>query len=112
MLTAEIVPVETSIYIGTVTLSVQPMTRQGAVYASAYTAKVFPYFFYSEHGQFRISVSDADLFRLANGQSIDFTGEAVRDDGVVRHVEAHATPSVARDGQVKVKVFVTPGIWS
>jgi hypothetical protein len=104
---ATIAPARTSIYIGNVTLTVAPMQRRGAAYTSTYTAKVFPYFFYNESGQFRIEVSDADLFRLASGQSIDFTGAALRSDGVERPVQGHATPSSLADGRVKVRVFVS-----
>jgi hypothetical protein len=106
-LIAMIAPARTSIYIGNVTLSVTPMTRHGGAYLSTYTAKVFPYFFYDESGQFRIEVSDADLFRLASGQSIDFTGAALRSDGVERPVLGRATPSSLADGRVKVRVFVS-----
>jgi hypothetical protein len=104
---ATIAPAKTSIYVGAVTLTVSPMTRHGGVYSSVYTARVFPYFFYNESGQFRIEVSDADLFRLASGQAIDFTGNAVRADGVVRVVQAHAIPHSLSDGQVKVRVFLS-----
>jgi hypothetical protein len=107
-LTAEIAPAKTSIYIGTVKLSVSPMIRHGNAYAATYTARVFPYFFYNETGQFSIQVSDADLFRLASGQAIDFRGDALRSDGVDRLVRAHAKPSSLSDGQVKVRVVVSP----
>jgi hypothetical protein len=106
--TAEIAPASTSIYIGTVKLTVSPMTRHGNAYSSTYTAKVFPYFFYNETGQFRMEVSDADLFRLASGQAIDVVGDALRSDGVDRQVRAHATPSSLADGQVKVRVVISP----
>lgn len=106
--TAEIAPAKTSIYIGTVKLTVSPMIRHGNAYSSTYTAKVFPYFFYDETGQFSIEVSDADLFRLASGQAIDFLGHALRSDGVDRLVRARATPSSLADGQVKVRVVISP----
>jgi hypothetical protein len=83
------------------------MTRHGGAYTSVYTARVFPYFFYSETGQFRIEVSDADLFRLASGQAIDFSGDAVSSAGAVRPVLGHAIPRTLADGRVKVRVFVT-----
>jgi hypothetical protein len=106
--TAEIAPAKTSIYVGVVKLMVSPMTRHGSAYSSTYTAKVFPYFFYNETGEFSIQVSDADLFRLASGQAIDFIGHALRTDGVDRLVRAHATPSSLADGQVKVRVVISP----
>jgi hypothetical protein len=106
-ITAQIAPAKTSIYVGSVTLTVAPLTRQGASYASTYTASVFPYFFFTEAGTFQIEVSDADLFRLASGQSIDFTGLAVRADGVVRPLACHADPHSLADGRVKVRVYVS-----
>jgi hypothetical protein len=105
---AVIAPAKTSIYLGSVTLAVDPLIREGSTYASDYTATVFPFFFCNEQGKFRIQVSESALRQLARGQAIDFTGEAVRDDGVVRVLQGHAVPSsVANEGEVKIRVHLS-----
>ncbi len=104
---AEIAPAKTSIYIGSVSLIVQPMTRSEGMFASTYAARVFPYFFYNEQGRFQIRVSDSDLHRLAAGQTIEFSGDALRDDGVDRRVEGRAIPRGPGAGDVKVRVFLS-----
>lgn len=103
----EIAPTKTSIYIGSVTMTMPPFTRAGGVYSSTYTAKVFPYFFYNEKGRLEIEVSDDELRRVARGETVDFVGRGVSDGGEVRRVEGRATPVDAASGKLKVRVFVT-----
>jgi len=100
----------TSIYIGKVTLTVVPLTRQNGVFSSDYKAKVFPYFFMSEHGTFRMNVSDEDLARIAKGETMDFTGEAENSDHEARKIDLRATPSDAMHGKIKIRIFVTKKI--
>ncbi len=104
---AEIAPATTSIYVGSVTLSVDTLVRHAGVYVSNYTARVFPFFFCNESGQLRMDVTDAELRRLASGMPGDFTGYAVRGDGLTRPVQGHAVPRGPADGQVKVRVVVS-----
>ena len=105
---AVIAPAKTSIYLGNVTLAVAPLVRQGSEYVSDYTATVFPFFFCNETGEFRIQVSDSALFQLARGQPIDFTGQAVRNDGVIRVIQGHAVPQgITDDGTVKIRVHLS-----
>ncbi len=105
---AVIAPAKTSIYLGSVTLAVDPLVRAGSTYASDYAATVFPFFFCNEQGKFRIQVSDSALLQLARGHAIDFTGEAVRDDGVVRVLQGHAVPSsMPNEGDVKIRVHLS-----
>jgi hypothetical protein len=105
--TATIEPVTTSIPLGRVTLTCPPFSRDTPHYRSTYTARVFPYFFLSEHGEIAIEVSDADLERLAAGERVVFTGEAFNHHGDHRHVEGHAAPHDAWSGEIKVRIFVT-----
>jgi hypothetical protein len=102
---AVIAPGKTSIYLGSVTLAVEPLVRDGSVYSSSYSATVFPFFFCNEKGKFEIEVPDSSLFQLARGRPIDFVGQAVRADGVVRTVQGHAVPhGLTDDGEVKIRV--------
>ena len=103
----EIPAAKTSIYIGTVTMTMPVLVRKNGVYETSYTAKVFPYFFYSEAGKLFIEFSDEQLRQLARGEVVEFKGRGVRTDGVERRVEGKATPADARGGKLKVRVFVS-----
>jgi hypothetical protein len=100
----------TSIYIGKVTLLVSPLTRKDGVFSGQYRAKVFPYFFMSEHGTFRMKVSDEELARVAKGETVEFTGEAENTGSEPRKVSGRAVPDDATQGKIKVRIFVTEKI--
>jgi hypothetical protein len=104
---AEVAPTKTSIYLGSVTLTVPTLTRAGAEFVSTYSATVFPFFFFNEAGKFHILLPDADLSRLASGQPVDFVGQALRDDGSGRLVEGRAVPRGPDSGDVKFRVYYT-----
>jgi hypothetical protein len=99
-------PATAFIYVGTVTMTIPPFVRHNDVYSSTYTAWVFPYF-YSEKGRIWITVPDDALRRVANGQSVDFTGRAVSEDGEARKILGHASPGGTMGGNIQVRVFVT-----
>jgi hypothetical protein len=99
-------PATAFIYVATVTMTIPPFIRHNDVYSSTYTARVFPYF-YTERGNIWITVPDDALRRVAGGQSVDFTGRAVNEDGEVRKVTGHASPSGRTAGTIQVQVFVT-----
>ena len=63
--TVVIAPAKTSIYVGTVTLTMPTFERRGSRFESVYMAKVFPYFFYNESGALGIDFSAEQLSRLA-----------------------------------------------
>jgi hypothetical protein len=107
---AAIEPVKTSIYIGYVKLSMPVFTRTSAGYVSTYNASVFPFFFWSEHGQMTIEASDDDLRRLARGETVQFKGQAENSDGESRPIEGRAVPQDAIQGKLKVRVFVSKNI--
>jgi len=100
----------TSIYIGKVTLNVAPLSRKDGIFSGDYKAKVFPYWFMSEHGTFRMKVSDEDLARVAKGEAVDFTGEAENNGHEARKISGRATPDDATHGKIKVRIFVTEKI--
>jgi hypothetical protein len=106
----EIAPTKTSIYIGSVSMTMPPFAHRPGGYASTYVAKVFPYFFYNERGRLEIDVSDDQLRQLAQGETIHFQGRGVNEDGEERHVEGRAVPADALSGHIKVRVFVTKKI--
>jgi len=103
-------PTKTSIYIGTVAMTMPVFVRKAGVYESTYAAKVFPYFFSSERGSLAITLSDENLRRLEKGETVEFSGRAVNTDGGERRVEGKATPAEASgglSGKIKVRVFVS-----
>jgi hypothetical protein len=104
---AEIAPAKTSIYIGSVTMTMPTFIRAAGTYEAAYKARVMPYYFSNEAGQIRIHFPDASLLKLEAGEAIEFTGLAVRNDGLERRVEGKATPSNQHSGRIKVRVFVS-----
>lgn len=101
---------KTSIYIGSVTLTMPPFERSGEVYRSTYRAKVFPYFFYNEAGKIAITLSDDDLRRIGTGETVHFNGEAEDTTGDPRRIEGRVVPDDAVSGQIKVRVWVSKNI--
>ena len=102
--------VKTSIYVGSVTLTTGVMQRTNGEYSADYQAKVFPYFFENEKGRLWITFSDADLENLAKGQTVQFNGHAQNSDKEERRIEGRAIPSGAKQGKIKVRVWVSPKI--
>ena len=105
-----IAPTKTSIYIGTVAMTMPAFERNNGVYHSSYVAKVFPYFFSNEKGALAITLSDESLRKLERGETVQFSGRAVNTDGEERRVEGKATPADALSGKIKVRVFVSKRI--
>jgi hypothetical protein len=105
-----IAPTNTSIYIGTVAMTMPAFERNNGVYHSSYVAKVFPYFFSNEKGALAITLSDESLRKLERGETVEFSGRAVNTDGEERRVEGKATPADALSGKIKVRVFVSKRI--
>ncbi len=103
-------PAKTSIYVGSVTLSLTASTRKAGAYESAYTAKVFPYFFMSEKGKLVLDAPDETLRKLARGETVDFSGRGVSSSGAERRFEGRATPIDAASGKLKVHAFVSKRI--
>jgi hypothetical protein len=79
-------------------------------YESTYVARVFPYFFSNENGRIAIGVSDDSLRRLERGETIEFSGRAVNQQGEERSVEGKVTPADSAQGKIKVRVRVSPRI--
>ena len=108
--TVEIESVKTSIYVGSVTMTMPPLVRKDGAFSSTYNARVFPYFFSSEKGTLSINFSDDELRRLERGETVQFTGRAVNTDGEERRIEGRAVPDNATSGKIKVRVFVSKKI--
>lgn len=97
---------KTSIYIGRVRLITGVFERDGDRFTTGYEAKVFPFFFYNETGRIAITLPEAELRRIANGEVRPFSGEAVNHRGKKRRIEGRAEPADADQGRIKIRVFV------
>lgn len=106
-------PTKTSIYIGTVSMTMPTFVRKNGAYESAYVAKVFPYFFYNEKGTLAIAMPEESLRKLERGEPVEFSGRAVNTAGEERRIEGKATPDQepgGLKGKIKVRVFVSKRI--
>lgn len=106
----EVAPTRTSIYVGSVSLTMPAFARGQDRYETTYAARVFPFFMFNENGRLSVVISDDDLRRLERGEPVAFTGRAVNADGAERRVEGKATPTDAASGKLKVRVFVSKRI--
>jgi hypothetical protein len=103
-------PAETSIYIGSVSLTMPAFVREGGFFSATYAARVFPFFFYNEKGRIWIDYSEESLRRLEQGETVSFTGHARNDSGEERRIEGRAQPVDASSGKIKVRIFVSKHI--
>jgi hypothetical protein len=108
--TVTIEPAKTSIYVGSVTMTMPPFTRVQDRYESSYAAKVFPYFFSNEQGRLAITFTDEQLAQLGRGERVSFKGSARSSEGEDRQIEGFATPADATSWKIKVRVFVSKKI--
>jgi hypothetical protein len=106
----DIAPTKTSIYVGSVSMTMPTFQRRGITYSSTYNAKVFPFFFESEKGELSIDLPEDDLRRLERGEVIQFTGQGRNSAGEDRRIEGRAIPTDAYSGKIKVRVFVSKKI--
>jgi hypothetical protein len=97
-------PSKTSIYVGSVALALDPLSRRGGSYEANYKVTVFPFFFYNEVGQVSIDLSDADLEHLAKGETVEFTGHAQNSAAKPRTISGRAVPTNATEGKIKVRI--------
>jgi hypothetical protein len=102
----EVPAMKTSIYVGSVTLRTTSFVRAGDSWSSTYDAKVFPWAFWSEHGDISITLPEADLARLGKGETVNFTGDAKNHKGKPREVTGRAEPADATTGRIKVRIRV------
>jgi hypothetical protein len=97
---------KTSIYVGSVTLTTSEFRRSGDEFSATYEAKVFPWFFWSETGGITMRVPEAELARLAQGETIEFTGDAFNHKNKPRKVTGRAQPADNASGKIKVRIHV------
>ena len=99
-------PVKTSIYVGSVKLTTSVFQRDGDKFLATYEAKVWPWFFWNETGRITITLPFANLQRLAQGERVEFTGEAFNHKNKPRHVTGRADRTDPANGKIKVRIGV------
>lgn len=102
-------PTRTSIYLGSVRLTLSPLLRRDGAFAADYAAKVVPFFFFSEKGHLTIEFSDDQLRQLERGETVNFNGQARNSAGHGRRIEGRAVPEAAGGARGKIKVRVHVG---
>jgi hypothetical protein len=107
----DIKPTTSSLFIATVTMTMPPFARRDAVFSSTYSARVFPYFFWSESGRIWIVVPAEKIRRAALGEPVDFTGHGISESGDGRRIDGRATPTGPSGGRIRVRVFVSKRIF-
>jgi hypothetical protein len=103
----EVPQMKTSVYIGSVTLTMSAFERTGEVLTATYNAKVVPWP-WSEKGKITIEFPEEDLERLARGETVELKGKAVNAKNEAHAVTARAQPGDdAATGKLKVRVRVS-----
>ena len=103
-------PATTGVPFGQAKLTVDPLVRAGAKggddLRGGYKVEITPISFAGENGSLTIAISDDQLRKLAGGQEIAFTGQAVSTDGNNSNVHGTATPAKdAKDtGAIRVRI--------
>ncbi|WP_438483253.1 hypothetical protein [Oleiharenicola lentus] len=103
--TVIVAPMKTSIYVGSVKLNPGVLTWQGDGFATTYEAKVTPWFFWGESGTMLIKLTHDSLGRLAMGETVEFTGDAVNEKKKTRSITGRAQPNSATTGKIKVRIM-------
>ncbi len=86
-------PSTTKVIVGRARLSVDPLSRGEGGLSGGYKVEVSPVSVGNEAGKLSVKVSDEDLRKLAGGQTVQFTGQAVSTAGNTSEVRGTATPA-------------------
>ncbi len=100
-----VAPMKTSIYVGSVTLTTGVFERRGSTLTTSYQASVRPWFFWGESGTITITLSDAELAKMARGERAEFSGTGANQKKKPRTVTGYAQPADASSGKMKVRVM-------
>lgn len=89
-----------------ITLSAGTLTRTESGYVADYEVKVFPFFFFSEHGTVRIEITPDAMRRLESGEVISFRGEAINQNDKHRPIDGRVYPEDDLTGRIRLVVHV------
>ena len=90
---------------GNATLTIGVLQRADGVYSGNYKIKVSPYFWKNEKGRLAIVVSDEAIAKIDQGKVATIIGTATTSGkgGMIRHIDATATPANINRGMLKVR---------
>ena len=94
-------PSSTKVLVGRAHLSVDPLTRSGSGLSGTYKLEVSPVPIGNESGKLSVDVSGDDLRRLAQGETVQFSGQAVSAQGNRSEVRGTATPKGNGEGALQ-----------
>ncbi len=83
-------------------LNVAPLNRTDYGYSSTYSVKVFPFFFFSEHGSIEINLDKDCIQRIDAGETVSFDGNAVNHRGSKRKITGEAAPGDSESGDLQI----------
>ncbi|MGB8356202.1 MAG: hypothetical protein WCD79_20055 [Chthoniobacteraceae bacterium] len=87
-------PACTTVYLGKVNLTVNPLVHRGKFYLGGYAIKVMPYTFKNEQGTLKMDISDEAFQKLTEGKAVEFTGKATNEkNGKQKVVTGKTAPS-------------------
>lgn len=89
-----------------ITLSAGTMNRTETGYVADYEVKVFPFFFFSEHGTVVIEITPEAMQSLESGEVISFSGEAINHKDKHRPVDGRIYPDDGLTGRIRLVVHV------
>ncbi len=89
---------------GKATLTIGALKRSDGVYSGDYKIRVSPYFWKNERGRLAIVVSDESIAKINQGKAATIIGTATTSGkgGMIRHIDATATPANINRGTLKV----------
>jgi hypothetical protein len=97
-------PMQTSIYVASVSLVPGVFIRQGDQYTATYEVKVWPWFFWGETGSVIIRITPAQLAQVMRGEKIEFAGDGVSQKNRPRVITGRLTPDGAAAGKIKIRI--------
>jgi hypothetical protein len=100
--TVDIKDSKTKIPATRIRLNVAPLNRTDYGYSSTYAVKVFPFFFFNEHGSIEINLDKDCIQRIVAGETVSFAGSAVNHRGSKRKITGEAAPGDSESGDIQI----------
>ncbi|MFI5357964.1 MAG: hypothetical protein ACHQ4G_11585 [Opitutales bacterium] len=97
-------PLQTSIYLASITLVPGVFVREGDTYTATYEVKVWPWIFWGETGRATIRIPAADLARAKRGETVNFRGEGINQKKRLRKLTGRVQPDNAGSGKIKIRI--------
>jgi hypothetical protein len=83
-------------------LNIAPLSRTDHGYSSTYSVKVFPFFFFNEHGSIEINLDEDCIQRIEAGETVSFGGNAINHRGAKRKITGEAVPGDLDSGDLEI----------